>query len=92
MADETNAPTCRDPRGRAGASEIAGMTSTIKAPAPPALARRPGRRSGSVFVGPFRWIRGMCPDLGFVELGIALGGRFAVDAVFLDVVFVAVDA
>jgi hypothetical protein len=34
----------------------------------------------------------MYPDLGFVELGIALGGCFAVDAVFLDVVFVAVVA
>jgi len=34
----------------------------------------------------------MCPDLGLDELGIALGGCFPVDAVFVDVVFVAVDA
>lgn len=34
----------------------------------------------------------MCSDLGFVELGITLGGCFAVDAVFLGMVFVAVVA
>lgn len=37
----------------------------------------------------------MCPDLGFVEFKIALGGWFAVDAAFgkhVFLAFVAVDA
>jgi hypothetical protein len=34
----------------------------------------------------------MCPDLRFVELEIALGGCFAVDAVVVDGVFVAAGA
>ncbi len=55
------------------------------------MARGPSSLSGSVFVGTFCWIRGMRPDLGFVEVGIALGGCFAVDAVVVDGVFVAVD-
>jgi hypothetical protein len=69
------------------------MASTIKgAGSAGAGAPSSSQLGGSVFVGPFRWIHGMCPDLGFVELGIALGGCFAVDAVFVHVVFVAVDA
>lgn len=36
---------------------------------------------GSVSVRTFCWVRGMCPDLGLVELGIALGGCFAVHPV-----------
>jgi hypothetical protein len=87
--DRRNVLICREPR----ALEIAGIDLYDPGAAPAGGGgAQSSSLSGSVFVGTFCWIHGMCPDLGFLELGIALGGCFAVDAVFVDVVFIAVDA